>query len=65
VSAEELDRLAEEFVARARRGECPAVTDYIERHPELADDIRDLFPALFLMEEAARHGSPKGARKES
>jgi hypothetical protein len=44
------DRLAEEFVARYRRGERPALQEYIDRHPELAADIRDLFPGLVLME---------------
>jgi hypothetical protein len=34
-----LDRLAEEFVARLRRGEHPAVSEYVERHPDLADQV--------------------------
>ena len=38
--------LAEEFAARLRRGEHPSLTEYVERYPEHADDIRDLFPAL-------------------
>jgi serine/threonine protein kinase/predicted Zn-dependent protease len=45
-----LDVLAEEFVARFRAGERPALREYIERHPDLADEIRDLFPALVEME---------------
>jgi len=46
-----LDRLAEEFVARFRDGERPSLTEYVERHPELADDIREVFPALVEMEQ--------------
>src|SRR5262249_54728665 len=46
-----LERLAEEFVERFRRGERPTLGEYVERHPELADDIRDLFPALVKVEE--------------
>jgi WD40 repeat protein/serine/threonine protein kinase len=46
-----LDRMAEEFVARHRRGERPALTEYVELHPELAEEIRDLFPALVMMEQ--------------
>jgi WD40 repeat protein/serine/threonine protein kinase len=46
-----LNRLAEEFAARYRRGERPALAEYIARHPELADDIRDLFPALAEVEQ--------------
>jgi serine/threonine protein kinase len=46
-----LDRLAEEFVARFRAGQRPSLTEYGERHPELAEQIRDLFPALVEMEQ--------------
>jgi WD40 repeat protein/serine/threonine protein kinase len=45
-----LDQMAEEFVARHRRGEHPPLSEFIGRHPELADQIRDLFPALVVME---------------
>jgi tetratricopeptide (TPR) repeat protein len=47
-----LGRLAEEFLERFRRGERPALTDYAGRHPELAERIRALFPALLLLEYA-------------
>src|SRR5262249_17045536 len=47
-----LNRLAEEFAARYRGGERPALQEYIDRHPELAADIRDFFPALVEMEQA-------------
>jgi serine/threonine protein kinase len=46
-----LDVLAEEFVARHRRGEKPSVSEYAARYPDLADDVRDLFPGLVLMED--------------
>ena len=46
-----LNQLADEFAARYRRGERPALTEYAARYPELADDIRDLFPALVGMEQ--------------
>jgi serine/threonine protein kinase len=45
-----LDRLAEEFVERYRRGEAPSPQDYAARHPELANDIQELFPALVRLE---------------
>src|SRR5262245_23439222 len=45
-----VERLAEEFVARHRRGECPSPAEYAERHPQWAERIRALFPALLLME---------------
>ena len=49
-SVDPLDALAEEFIARYRRGENPSVSEYAAKYPELADDIRDLFPGLLLME---------------
>ena len=41
-----VELLAEEFLDRKRRGEQPTLREYVERHPDLADEIRDLFPAL-------------------
>src|SRR6476661_8669175 len=41
-----VEELAEEFVARYRRGERPSVKEYTDRFPELADKIRALFPTL-------------------
>src|SRR6516164_10194258 len=52
-----VEELAEEFLERYRRGERPALTEYVRRHPELAEEIRDLFPALVMMEEVG----PKSA----
>src|SRR3984885_14940876 len=47
-----LDRLAEEFAARFRRGERPALKEYTDRYPELAEEIRELFPAMVEVEQA-------------
>lgn len=44
------EELAEEFAARFRRGERPSVREYIDRCPDLADEIRELFPALVEVE---------------
>lgn len=46
-----LDQLAESFAERYRRGERPSLTQYISAHPDLADQIRELFPALVIMEQ--------------
>src|SRR6266545_5306487 len=45
-----LEGLAAEFVERYRNGEHPALSEYTDRHPDLAADIRDLFPALVQIE---------------
>jgi serine/threonine protein kinase/WD40 repeat protein/tetratricopeptide (TPR) repeat protein len=45
-----VELLAEEFVDRQRRGEHPSISEYAARHPELAETIRRLFPALRMLE---------------
>lgn len=46
-----LEELAAEFTERCRRGERPAVDEYVSRHPELAADIRELFATIQQVEE--------------
>src|SRR6516225_1597694 len=48
-----VEQLAEEFVERYRRGERPPLSEYTARYPEHAAEIRDLFPALVMMEQIA------------
>ena len=50
---ETVEQLAEEFAERYRRGERPPLSEYTARYPEHADQIRDLFPALVMMEQLA------------
>jgi len=52
-----VELLAEEFLDRKRRGEHPTLREYVERYPELADEIRDLFPALLMMEDQGESAS--------
>jgi eukaryotic-like serine/threonine-protein kinase len=47
-----IEQLAEEFLQRRRNGEAPTLAEYLERYPDLADEIRAVFPALLLMERA-------------
>ena len=46
-------QLAEEFLERYRKGQRPSLKEYIERHPELAGEIKEVFPAMALMENVA------------
>src|SRR6516225_11278093 len=48
-----VEKLAEEFVRRYRNGERPSLAEYIQAYPEHAADIKDLFPALVMMEDLA------------
>src|SRR5262249_41141738 len=58
--------LAEQFLERYRRGERPSLKEYIDRHPELAGEIREVFPAVALMENiAVADDSLAGAPQEA
>ncbi len=50
VDRDPFEVVAESFLARYRAGERPSVLDYATRHPELADQIRRLLPALVMIE---------------
>jgi serine/threonine protein kinase len=53
--------LAEEFLAKHRRGERPSLKEYVDRHPELADQIREVFPVMAMMESIALVDESPGA----
>jgi serine/threonine protein kinase len=46
-----VEALAEEFLERKRKGERPTVAEYLAWYPQLADEIRDVFPVLGLVED--------------
>ena len=46
-----VEALAEEFLERKRKGERPTVAEYLARYPHLAEEIRDVFPVLGLVED--------------
>ncbi|MFO0800019.1 MAG: protein kinase [Gemmataceae bacterium] len=56
--SERVAALAESFVERYRRGERPAVGEYADRYPDLAGEIREVFPAVALMENIALDHEP-------
>jgi serine/threonine protein kinase/WD40 repeat protein len=54
-----LNQLADEFAVRRRAGERPCLEEYCDRYPELADDIRSLFPAMLELERARADAGPE------
>jgi WD40 repeat protein/serine/threonine protein kinase len=46
-----VEALAEEFADRLRNGEHPTLAEYLQKYPQHADEIRELFPALVAMEQ--------------
>src|SRR4051794_35835209 len=46
-----IEQLADSLVARFRAGERPSIDEYVARYPELADEIRELLPALVVIEQ--------------
>jgi len=58
-----LEVLAEEFTERQRAGRSPSVDEYARRYPQLADRIRELFPAIAAVERLkARNERASGGR---
>jgi serine/threonine protein kinase len=55
-----VEELAEAFLERYRRGQRPSLSEYTRAHPELAEEIRELFPALVMMEEAGPREADRG-----
>src|SRR5262249_45523486 len=51
-AADPLGQIADEFVEAFRQGRRPSVEEFARRYPAHADDIRDMLPALALMEQA-------------
>ncbi len=43
--------LADDYLRRYRAGEEPTVDEYAAKHPEFAERIRELFPAMIAMEQ--------------
>ena len=57
-----LDELAAEFAERLRNNERPSIEEYVDRHPELSDEIRDLFPTVAEMERLNRRRQTDSCR---
>ena len=58
-----LEMLAAEFMERLRQGQRPSVEEYAVQHPELAEEIRGLFPTIAVTERLkARQEQTSGGR---
>jgi hypothetical protein len=51
-----LGPILDSFLRRFRKGERPSLTEYIGRYPALADEIRELLPALVEIEQMGSLG---------
>lgn len=47
----QIEVLASEYAEKARQGQNPSLESYIERYPEMADEIRQLFPMVAALEQ--------------
>ena len=59
-----VEELAEEFLARYRDGQHPSLTEFVQRLPEHAEEIRELFPMLVEIEHAADREDSGSIRTE-
>ena len=51
VDRDPIEQLAEEFIRRRRIGEKVSIAEYAQNHPQWAERIHELFPAILWMEE--------------
>ena len=51
--AEAVEEVTEAFIAAMRAGRRPSVSDYIRRHPAIAEQLSEVLPAIALLEQHA------------
>jgi hypothetical protein len=64
-AADPLGQIADEFVEAIRQGRRPTVEEFARRYPAHADDLRDLLPALALMEKAKSADDTPGQQPQA
>lgn len=57
--ADMLECIASEFVDRLRGGESPTISEYTNRHPELANQILEFFPIFAELEQLKIEDDPQ------
>lgn len=60
-----IDEIVESYIDRQRRGERPSITEYLERYPWAAEEIRSILPMVELLEELGSEAEPPLAAAES
>src|SRR5712671_1033725 len=63
--ADPFGSIADEFVEAFRQGKRPSVEEFAQRYPAHADEIRDMLPALVLMEKAKSTDDSPGQRRQA
>jgi WD40 repeat protein/serine/threonine protein kinase len=58
-------QIADEFVEAFRQGKRPSVEEFARRYPAHADDIREMLPALVLMEQAKSAEDSPGQQRQA
>src|SRR5262249_13190764 len=57
-TADPFGQIADEFAEAFRQGKRPSVEEFAQRYPAHADQIREILPALMLMEKAKSPDDP-------
>ena len=52
-----LDEVVEDFTARLRSGQHPAIQEYANQYPSLAEDIEELLTSVAMIEELKKQGN--------
>jgi Protein kinase domain len=64
-AADPFGDIADEFVEAFRQGQRPSVEEFAGRYPAHADEIRQMLPALVLMEKAKAPDAPPGQPRQA
>src|SRR5437763_16109881 len=56
--ADPFGQIADEFVEAFRQGQRPSVEEFARRYPAHADEIREILPALVLVQKAKASEAP-------
>lgn len=62
-AADAFGLIADEFVNAIRQGKEPTVEEFAQRYPEHADEIREVLPALVMIEKAKDSDAPRPRRQ--